>query len=438
MRLRNLIILFSIVSIGYFSCTPSNETLPDPSLYGISPDHGYMSQTVTINGENFPDDSTRVRLIFNGISVPIISYTQTAIFFSVPRISPAPTIPIAVIVTIDNVEAGRFSFTYNFNYKLVSITSGQMGDEDGPYNQNKTREIEGLVLDNNDNIYFAQGGLPRIRKITPDSMMSTMAGDGTRGYLDGNGTNARIAWIENLTIDPDGNLYFFDDDYNNGGQNPAIRKVDPQKNVTTYIPMPTGTHVQGIKRGKSGTFYISNSNQIGKITPNGTLTWLISSPLWGDVDGLAGAAKFHLNGNIEVNEDETKLYVNDIQPVANLVFRSKVKVFDINTNILTTIAGNSTMLDGDGNALDVGFNLIGSTLLDKTGGLYICDTYNSKVKYLKNGQVTTILGAAGEGDVDGLLNQARVFRPNGIAVNSKGEIILACPGNNKVKKIITE
>ena len=58
--------------------------------------------------------------------------------------------------------------------------------------------------------------------------------------------------------------------------------------------------------------------------------------------------------------------------------------------------------------------------------------------YLLNGTVTTIVGAAGMGDVDGPAAVGKIRAPNGLAMNKQGDLIISSSGNNKVKRLIID
>ena len=143
-----------------------------------------------------------------------------------------------------------------------------------------------------------------------------------------------------------------------------------------------------------------------------------------------GTAKFNLYGGIEVSDDETKIYVTDI--TNGTASGNKVKL--LAGNVITTIAGRTGLSSGDGDALNVGFKLLTCTLLDKSGGLYIADGFNGKIKYLKNGQVTTFLGATGAGDVDGDIAVGKINYPHGMVWDSKGNMFISNAGK-KIKKL---
>ena len=132
-----------------------------------------------------------------------------------------------------------------------------------------------IAVDASGNVFVADGNT--IRKITPSGVVTTFAGANTTGnYLDGNGTAARFNGIQGLSFDGAGNLIVLDT------FNYRIRKISPSGNVTTFA----GTGVSGNIDGDAATatffsvtgitkmmttenLYLTdqNSHRIRKITP---------------------------------------------------------------------------------------------------------------------------------------------------------------------------
>jgi DNA-binding beta-propeller fold protein YncE len=75
------------------------------------------------------------------------------------------------------------------------------------------------VIDPGGNLYIADRGNHNIRKITPAGIVSTIAGAGRSGYLDGSDISALFFAPAGLALDPQGNLYVAD--HSNG----RIRKI---------------------------------------------------------------------------------------------------------------------------------------------------------------------------------------------------------------------
>lgn len=424
-RSKIMVIIFSLITFAW-SCKKNNDTIvpPSPVITGVTTPLGISSgpknTVITIKGSNFITDLSKIQVTVNGKTCELLSATPDSIKAKIP-----PYCGSGNVVLIMNGQSFTGpSFTYVYTYTLSSLTNGQTGYVEGPLANAKFEEFVGITIDGNDNIYTSQYSKPRIRKISADSVASTMAGDGTSGHVNGNGTSAKLGNFDFCSSDAAGNIYVAD---NNG----YIRKVDVNKNVTDFYTF-TGVSPEGIKVMPGGNIYFHAYDRIGKLSSTGVLTWLaVSATGTGDVDGPVGTAQFSIYGGIEVSDDETKIYVNDF--THGTTSGNKVKLLTNNT--ITTIAGKTGLNGGDGDALNVGFKLITCTLLDKTGGLYIADGFNGKIKYLKNGQVTTFIGAQGAGDVDGDITVGKINYPHGLAWDSKGNMYIGNAGINKIKKL---
>ena len=111
---------------------------------------------------------------------------------------------------------------------LVSTLAGngQQGYIDGPGNIAQFKSVNGIVADAQGNIYVADGLNYVIRKITSSGLVTTVAGHGMQGFINGQGNVARFNRPSYITIDFQGNLYVID--------NYRIRKITPNGFVTTF------------------------------------------------------------------------------------------------------------------------------------------------------------------------------------------------------------
>lgn len=149
----------------------------------------------------------------------------------------------------------------NFSYILAGYGYGGNGIIDGTGTAASFNQPYGICQDISGNNYVTDTENHRIRKVTPGGIVTTFAGS-TQGYLDAIGTSAKFSYPKGICIDPSGNLYVVDS-FNN-----KIRKITPNGVVTTII----GVGAQDICIDNAGNLYTtwfgSGSSYIYKITLN--------------------------------------------------------------------------------------------------------------------------------------------------------------------------
>jgi len=177
--------------------------------------------------------------------------------------------------------------------------TGATGLTNGPCASASFSSSWGIAVDVAGNVYVADGV---IRKIDSTCQVTTLAGGGKggAGAVDGAGTAASFSQPEGLTLDASGNLYVAD-----RGNN-KIRKVDPDGNVTTVanLSAPAAITVDAV-----GTLYAVDDNYIYKIA-NGQVTTLAGRGASGLIDGPGTYAAFYgllgitidANGNLFVTD----------------------------------------------------------------------------------------------------------------------------------------
>lgn len=154
----------------------------------------------------------------------------------------------------------------------------------------------------------------RIRKISPDGEVSTVAG-GEEGYEDGTGTGAKFDHPAGVGVAEDGTLYVAD------SWNHRIRKITPSGEVSTLagdgiIPSGTGhgavlIYPMDLEVGTDGIVYIADSYhyRVRKLSPEGELS-TITGDKRGYTDGTLQEAEFMDVFGIAVNREGT-VYVTE-------------------------------------------------------------------------------------------------------------------------------
>ena len=185
--------------------------------------------------------------------------------------------------------------------RVVALAGdGHLGARDGAAAQAQFADPYGLALDPHGVLYVSDGGdNDRIRVLRTDGSVATLAG-GTEGFQDGQGTAARFDTPSGLALDAIGNLYVADTG------NHAIRKVTPDGVVTTLAGNGhpgwrdgPGAQAQfdgpmGVAVDTQGRVIVADAynDRIRAIAPDGTVTTLAGGAQPGDVDGPGAQARF--------------------------------------------------------------------------------------------------------------------------------------------------
>jgi len=280
----------------------------------------------------------------------------------------------------------------------MSSTTGAFAD--GEASTARFHSPSGIAIDTAGNLYVADSGNDRIRKITPNGEVSTLAGGGKyqqKSFADGEGSTARFYYPYGIAIDAADNLYVAD--YGNN----RIRKVTPQGEVSSLAgggePGFLGdfadgegndarfSHPSGIAIDRAGNLYVADksNHRIRKITPKG------------EVSTVAGSGP-----------------INSIESIHG---------------------GIRTGGFADGEASTARFYVPHDIAIDKAGNLYVADTYNNRIrKITPKGEVSTLAGGE-EGFADGEGSVARFSEPSGITIDAEGNLYVADSRNNRIRKI---
>jgi len=318
------------------------------------------------------------------------------------------------------------------NYGLVSTFAGStQGYADGTGVNAKFFNPYGIDVDASGNIYVVDLNNHKIRKITPAGVVTTLAGS-TQGFADGNGSNAKFNTPTSLEVDAAGNVYVMD--FNNH----RVRKITPSGDVTTIAGSGVAGFVDGVgtsaqfnyARGLAidgaGNIYIGDTGnyRIRKITPAGVVSTLAGSSTQGLVDGNAGNAR--IMDCFELTVDGSGVvYFTDGHTVRKLTPSGDV----------TTIAGSSQGF-ADGNGTSAKFNTPTGIDIDASGVLYVMEQYGQRARRISTtGDVISLAGTGVAGSTNGEGSVAQFSYARGIVVDHNGHIYIADEGNNRIRKI---
>ena len=305
-------------------------------------------------------------------------------------------------------------------------TLGVAGSADGQSTQAQFNQPAGIAINNSGNIFVTDQANHNIRKITPDGMVSTLAGKaGSKGSDNGVNENARFNSPSAIAIDSQNNLYVVD------SFNHTIRKITPNGNVSTFAG-EIGTY--GLKDGKgekanfefpsgividkNDNLYISESKSIRKITRDGQVTTLKHFTAI-DEHGEKVAAEFFGIDGISM-DSQNNFYITEQATV----------VRKINADgLVTTLAGSDLGLyhsigNNDGKGEKAKFDHPTGLVVGKDNQVWVCDTDNHTIRRISaDGIVTTFAGDSVKGHKDdGVGSTARFNDPNLITADSHGNL----------------
>ena len=313
--------------------------------------------------------------------------------------------------------------------------SGTYGYADGTGTAAQFYSPTGVEVDSAGTAYVADYSNHRIRKITAAGVVSTLAGGGTGGYVDGTGTAARFYFPRDVAVDDAGTVCVAD-----FGNN-RIRKVTAAGVVstlagsgTTGFADATGTAARfnsprGVAVDGAGTVYVADrdNNRIRKVTAAGVVSTLAGSGTAGFADGTGAGAQFNYPTGVAVDGAGT-VYVAD---------QSNNRIRKVSAaGVVSTMAGSGTAGFADGTGTAAQFNNPFGLAVDAAGTVYVADQSNNRIrKVTAAGVVSTVAGNATAGYADGTGAAAQFDNPTGIAVDGTGTMFVADGNNNRIRKV---
>lgn len=309
-------------------------------------------------------------------------------------------------------------------------TPGVTGTTDGVGSAARFLEPVAIAVDRAGNLYVADFEADTIRSITPAGVVTTIAGlANTPGSADGTGSAARFDFPDGIVVDPSGTLFV--SEFKNG----TIRQITPDRVVTTLAGDPdfSGT-TDGV--GRAARFYLpageaidangnifvadTGNSSIRQVTPAGVVTTVAGqTDSAKEVDATGSAARFNYPSSVAADA-AGNLYVTD--PVARTVRKITP------AGVVTTLAGaNGQMgsVDGPGSVARFGFPQ--AAVVDAAGNVYVADGNNFTIrKIAPDGTVSTWAGQTGNpGWADGVGTAAQFVEPAGLAIDGAGNIFVA-------------
>ena len=304
-----------------------------------------------------------------------------------------------------------------------------------------------LAIDSSGNLYISDVGNLRIRQVSRTGIVSTVAGNGSQGYSGDGGlaVNASLSAETGLALDPSGNLYIAD------AHNMCVRMVTPNGIISTVAgtcgaqgwsgdggsATSAKLNVPASVMFSGGNLYIADSSnqRIRKVSSNGTITTIAGNGGPGGFSGDGGpATSAALNFPLGMAMDGLgNLYFAD--GGNNCVRRIAPN------GVITTVAGNGNGTGGffgdQGPATSATLNIPEDVAIDVANNLLIADSANNRIRkvVVSSGIISTVAGITGNGysGDGGPATQAELNFPWGVTTDAAGSVYIGDRVNNCVR-----
>ncbi len=321
-----------------------------------------------------------------------------------------------------------------FNSIVSTVAgSGQDGFLDGAAAEARFSYPSGLGRGTNGLLYVTDMYNNRIRTVALDGTVATLAGSGEAAARNGAALSAAFNQPNDVVVDAQGVIFVAD-----SGNN-QIRRIAPDGTVTTLAgsgergfadgqgPTALFNYPAALTLDGTGILYVADflNNRVRKVLPDGTVSTVAGSTR-GYVDGLGRSAQFAEPGGLAL-DGAGNLFVSD---------SGNNRIRRISTDgKVTTVAGasDSGLVDGAGSTAR--FNSPAGLVIDSIGALYVADSDNNCIRRIgPDGYVSTLAGNLTAGFVDGPGSSARFSQPSAVTLDSSGILLVADSKNGRIRR----
>jgi sugar lactone lactonase YvrE len=396
-NLRVKTLLLAVLALVIMSSTMVNASSPSKGMRGSEGE--ILSEVTTYAGSGAfaEQDGEALNAAFR-TPLSLVALPDGSVFVADSRNQ-----------TIRRIAAGEVA-----TYAGLTLELNELGLPVGGWNDDEREEAvfnapSGITADLAGNLYIADAENHRVRKISSEGKVTTLAGDGIIGSEDGTGEEARLYQPQDVAVAMDGTIYVADT------LNHLIRKISRSGKVTTLNSL-SDRAVQVVE---------------GSVETAGDYK-----------DGALADAKFNEPSGLAI-DSKGNLYVSDTG-------NQLIRYIDLKAGTVVTVAG-LVPADGavyaedalyaagdlvDGSALEAAFNFPKGIVVTGEGGLLIADSLNHSVRYLFEGQVSTIAGDADAsfGLADGINGHNQLHNPTDVTILADGSILIADSYNHLIRQ----
>ncbi len=295
----------------------------------------------------------------------------------------------------------------------------------------------GLALDAKGNLYIGDTGNNRVRQVSTDGLITTIAGDGTFGLT--GGSSPQLGGPSGVAIDAAGNLLIAESGANRirkfssgvlsivAGNGTRGRGIDGVSATVSPLANPTGVIVD------SSNIYIADSSngRVREVTPNGLITTIAGNGSTVGDGGLASQAALISPSSI-ATDGAGNIYIAD--PAVNRVRKIG------RDGLITTVAGTGTAgFSGDGSPATLAqLSAPSGVAADTKGNVYVADRGNNRLRRVApDGTISTLAGngVAGFSGDGSLPLAAQLAAPSAVTLDSVGNLYIVDSGNSRIRKI---
>jgi sugar lactone lactonase YvrE len=455
---------FTTIPATSLGSSPTSTVPPatqSPTITAIIPNSGTAGSSVniTITGTNFVSGMSVSA--GNDITVSNVS-VSSATSATVTFVASGNAISGPRNVTVITAAGTSDAVTFTINQRPAAVLTiktvvggypAGFGGDGGPAASSLIRGPLAVAVDTLGNLFFADTFNARIRKVTADGAISTVAGNGSV-IVNGDGqqaTSASLNTPHGIAVDAAGNLFiadYFDHRVRKVSANGIISTVvgtgvsgysgDGGPATSAKLNMPDGIAVD-----MAGNLFIADSYncRIRKVTADGTISTVAGTGISGYSGDGGPAASANLGQPAGVAVDAAgDLFIAD-------TYNNRIRKVSPD-GLITTVAGTGpsgytgvSNYSGDGGpATSARLTLPSGVAVDSTGSLFIADRLNHAVrKVTRDGIISTVAGTgtAGFSGDGGLAAAAKLSSPTGVAVDLSGNLFIADGDNNDVREVFS-
>ena len=418
---------------------PPVETAPPPTLYAIGGTVKGLADNEKLTLLNNGGDALTITAngTFRFATGLPTNTTHTVTMGTQPLWQNCTVDSGSGTTTVDVTQVTVTCIAAQAQVSTLAGTYGEWGTADGTGKDARFSRPAGIASDRHGNLYVAAQFGYVILKIDPAGVVTTLAGSGAQGSADGNGRNASFIFPRGVAVDTDGNVYVAD-----GGNN-KIRKITPSGEVTTLAGIGTPGTADGPRLEASfrspesvavdtvGNVYVADTgnHKIRKITPSGEVTTLAGSGTRGTADGPPRDASFDTPFGVAVDTNGD-VYVAD-------TVNNKIRKITPSGEVTTLAGSGARGAVDDDTGLNASFQSPTGLVVDAAGNVYVADMANNLIrKITPNGRVTTLAGSLTAGPAaDGIGAGARFAYPYHVTVNTSGNLYVTDYVGPTVRKI---